>query len=78
MDIFAILLRNDVFFQKLTKLMTIGASGNPLLLLEFSNICSKLLPNRVFFQKLTKLMTIGASENPLLLFEFPKAAQRGS
>ena len=78
MDIFAILLRNYIFYQKLAKLMTIGASGNPLLLLEFSNIFSKLLPNRVFFEKLTKIMTIDASGNPLLLFEFPKAARRGS
>ena len=35
MDIFAILLRYDVFLQKLAKLMTTGASGNPLLFFEF-------------------------------------------
>ena len=68
MDIFWVLFQNLVFMQKLTKLLTIGASGNPLSFFGFSNICSKLLPNLVFCQKLTKLMTMRASGNPLLCF----------
>ena len=63
-----ILFQNNVFFRKLTNLLTISASRNLLLLFEVSNISSKLLPNRVSFDKLTKMMIISASGNPLLFF----------